>query len=348
MGNLRIDLFSDVLTKPSAGMRRAMAEAEVGDEQKQEDPSTTLLQEMVAELLGKEAAVFLPSGAMCNQIAIRAHCRQGEELITDRSAHIRNFEVGGAAAMSGVQIFPLDGERGIFTSAQVRAAIRPRNNLAPRTRMVSVENTCNMGGGAVFPISEIAAIAAVAREHKLAMHMDGARLMNAVVKSGVAASEYARHFDSLWMDFSKGLGCPIGAVLAGSREFIEQCWPLKHQFGGAMRQSGIIAAAGVYALRNNVDRLAEDHGNADALARGLAGIPGLKVEPVETNMVFFTLPEGKLDAAMFLSKLAETGVRMSPGGPRRIRAVTHLDVTAAMIPEAIAAVERVLRTTQEH
>lgn len=338
----RIDLFSDTMTKPTAAMREAMARAEVGDEQRGEDPTTNALQDRVAQLLGKPRAVFLPTGVMCNQIAYRVHCHQGDEIIMDKHAHPRHFEVGGVAALSSAQIYPISGERGIFSAEQVRAAIRPKSlRNFPVTRLISIEQTTNMGGGAVWSIEVIAEIAAVAREHGLRMHMDGARLLHAVVKTGVPAHEWASYFDSVWIDLSKGLGCPVGSVLAGSEDFIEQAWRFKHQFGGAMRQSGILCAAGVYALDHHVERLADDHDNARKLADGLTNVETLRVEPPETNMVFFDVSQTGLGAAEFNERLMKKGVRLSPVGPTRLRAVTHLDIPDDGIDEAIAAIKAI-------
>lgn len=340
-----IDLYSDTLTKPSRGMRRAMAEAEVGDEQKFEDPTTNLLQERVAALLGKEAALFLPSGTMCNQIAFRVHCRPGDEIILDRLAHPVLSEVGGAAAIAGAQLCPLAGDRGRFTPEQVRAAIHPRSNRHnPWSRLVSVEQTTNMGGGAIWPLGQIEAVCRVAHEHGLATHMDGARLMNAVVASGVAAGAYAAPFDSAWIDFSKGLGAPVGGVLAGTRAFVAEAWRIKQMLGGAMRQSGVLAAACLYALDHNVERLAEDHAHARLLGDALAEIPGVAVEPVETNIVVFDIAGTGLSREDALGRLLGRGVRLSAacGGPTRLRAVTHLDISRSQVEEAIHCLRAVL------
>lgn len=337
----RIDLYSDTVTKPCAAMRRAMAEAEVGDEQKFEDPTTSQLQDMAAEILGTEAAVFLPSGSMCNQIAYRVHVGGGDEVLMDRSSHAFNYEVGAVAALSGAQTRPLDGHRGIFTAAQVEEAVRPIVNHAPRTRLISIEQTSNMGGGTVWPLETIREIASVARRHGISMHMDGARLMNAVVASGTPAHKFCEPFDSVWLDFTKGLGAPVGAVLAGPKAFIREAWRFKHQFGGAMRQSGIVAAGCLYALEHNIERLAEDHANARRLADGLAQIPGIAVETPETNLVFLDVSGLGMTNIEFRDRLAAHDVRMQPLKGGRLRAVTHLDITAAMIDEALAAVRRV-------
>jgi threonine aldolase len=338
-----INLYSDTQTQPSKAMRLAMAEAEVGDEQRGEDPSVNRLCEMTAELLGKEAAVFLPSGTMCNQLAIHIHCRPGEEIIAHRTAHILNFEAGGTAAFSGAQVQGLDGPRGQFSVEAARAAIRPKDRHSPQTRLITIEQTANMGGGTVWPLADIEALGALADQQGLAYHMDGARLPNAVVASGVSFAAFAKPFDSLWIDLSKGLGCPVGAVLAGSKVFIEEAWRLKQRTGGAMRQAGIIAAAGIYALEHNIDRLAEDHANAKLLAELLRNLPGIKVdaESVETNMVFFDIAGTGMTADEFCDAMKAKGVDLSGAGSS-IRAVTHLDVTRGDIEAAVEAVREVV------
>ncbi len=341
-----IDLYSDTRTTPTPGMRRAIAEAEVGDEQAMLDPTVNALCERVAALLGKEAAVYLPSGTMANQIAARVHCRQGDEIILAATAHPIHAESGGPAALAGVMMRGLDGPRGMFTAGQVRAAINsPAFRHSPRSRLLEVENTTNFGGGAVWPIGQIREVTAVAREHGLASHMDGARLMNAVVASGTSAADYAAPFDSLWVDFSKGLGAPVGAVLAGTKDFIHEAWRVKQQIGGAMRQAGIIAAACLYALDHHVERLAEDHANARRLAEGLAEIPGVELDPlsVETNIVWFDV-HGSISAADLAVALRDEGVRIGGYGSTRMRAVTHLDVTSEDVETALAALGRVLAT----
>jgi threonine aldolase len=332
-----VDLYSDTVSQPTADMRRFMCEAPVGDEQKFEDPTVNQLCEMVAELLGKEAAVFMPSGTMCNEIALRVHARHGEEVIAHRSAHPINSEAGGPAALAGVNVRAIDGPRGQFDVAAVEAAIRPRSRYAPRTRLLWVEQTSNHGGGSIWSLARIEAVTAVARHHGLATHMDGARLMNAVVASGVSARDYSAFFDSVWIDFTKGLGAPVGACLAGSAELIEEAWRWKQMLGGAMRQSGVLAPAGLYALDNNVDRLADDHNRARRLVEGLAEIPGIQIEPakVETNIVIFEVP----DAEVFVRALESKGVRMGALDARRVRAVTHLDVDDAGIDQALEAAQ---------
>ena len=339
---IEVDLYSDTVTKPTLEMRRFMCEAEVGDEQKHEDPTVNLVQEMVAELLGKEAALFLPSGTMCNEIALRVHCRPGEEMLAHKTAHPIHFEAGGPAALAGVNVQSLEGPRGQYDVATLEAAIRPDSRHMPRSRLVWIEQTSNLGGGSIWPLETVRAVAGAARARGLTTHMDGARLMNAVVASGISARDWAQPFDTAWIDFTKGLGAPVGAAIAGSRDFIAEAWRCKQQMGGAMRQAGIIAAGGVFALRHHVKRLAEDHANAKRLAEGLAALPGIKLDPatVETNLVFFDLT-GSLDAPTAVERMLAHGVRMGALGPRTIRAVTHLDVSAPGIERALDAARRV-------
>jgi threonine aldolase len=323
-------------------MRRAMAAAEVGDEQRREDPTVLALEARVAELLGQEAAVFLPTGTMCNAIAFRIHVRPGgDEVILNRLSHPIIAEAGGPAAISGALVAPLERPDGMLSPEQVRAAIRPTGDLhMPRPRLVSLEQTTNIGGGRVWPLEQLQAVLLVAREHGLRAHLDGARLLNAVVASGVPAAEWAGDFDTAWIDFTKGLGAPVGACLAGSPELIAEAWRYKHMFGGAMRQAGIIAAAALYALDHHVDRLAEDHENAGVLAEGLAQLPGVELDPatVDTNIVIFEVPDG----SAFRAALADRGVEMSALGERRVRAVTHLDVDRAGIDRALVAAREAL------
>lgn len=335
-----IDLFSDTVTRPTPAMRRAMCEAEVGDEQLREDPTVNRLQETVAALLAKEAALFLPSGTMCNQVAFAVHCRAGDEILLHELAHPLLYEAGGAAATVGAIFRTLPGPRGMFTAEQVRAAVRPPVHYMPRSRVVSVEQTANIVGGACWPLAQIESVCAAAREAGLACHMDGARLLNAVVATGTAARAFAAPFNSVWIDLTKGLGAPVGAVLAGSRDFIEAAWVFKQRYGGAMRQAGILAAAGLYALEHHVDRLAEDHERARRLARGLAGIRGigLDAERVDTNIVIFDVSGAGLGAAEFVRRtLASHGVRFTELGPTAVRAVFHLDVPDDGVERALAA-----------
>jgi threonine aldolase len=341
-GMALVNLYSDTQTRPSAAMREAMAGAEVGDEQRFEDPTVNALCARVAELLGFEAAVFLPSGTMCNEIAFRLHIRPGgDELILHRTAHPIVAESGGPAAVSGAMIHALDTPGGMFTGDDVRGAVRPAGNrYLPRSRLVSVEQTTNMAGGRVWPLEQVRGVVEAATESGLRLHMDGARLMNAVVASGVPAAEFARGFDTVWLDFTKGLGAPLGACLAGSGDLIEEAWRYKQMLGGALRQAGIVAAGALYALDHNVERLAEDHANARTLADGLAEIDGVTIDAsaVETNIVIFSVA----DAAGLCAELERREVQMGAFSTTTVRAVTHLDVDAEGIQQALSAVREAL------
>ncbi|WP_419896923.1 threonine aldolase family protein [Roseomonas sp. USHLN139] len=337
---VRINLYSDTQTRPTAAMKAAMMAAEVGDEQHGDDPTVHALNDRMAALLGKQAAMFLPSGTMCNVIAILTHCRPGEEVLAHETAHILSSEGGTHAALAGVQINPLRGPRGMFDADTLRAAIRGGGRYAPPQRLLEVEQTANIGGGAVWPQAQLDSLVAVAREQGWSTHMDGARLMNAVVASGIPAAEMTAGFDSVWLDFTKGLGAPLGAVLAGSEEFIGQAWRWKQRLGGSMRQAGICAAACLHALDHHVDRLAEDHANAKALARGLRQIDGIAVEEPDTNLVFFDVAGTGRGAGAVVDALRLEGIQLSMLGGR-IRACLHLDVTAAMVEETL----QVLRAT---
>ena len=337
-----LNLYSDTQTRPTEGMRSAIAQAEVGDEQRGLDPTTRTLQERVAELLGHEAALFLPSGTMCNEIALRLHVRPGgDEVILDRTAHPVNYEAGGPAQVAGAMVRTVNGDGGIFGPEQLEAAIRPPGNrYAPRSRLVSVEQTTNIGGGRVWPLEAVKGVLDVARHHDLRAHLDGARLMNAVVASGIAASDYAGGFDTAWIDFTKGLGAPVGAVLAGSRELIDEAWRWKQMLGGAFRQSGIVAAGCLYALDHHVERLATDHEHARLLGEGLAELPGVRLDPasVETNIVIFAVD----DAPELVRRLADR-VELQAIDPERVRAVTHLDVTRVDVDRALSIFADALR-----
>ena len=344
MKNAQVELFSDTKTKPSAAMLSAMVAAETGDEQAGEDPTTNALCERVADLLGKPAALFLPSGTMCNQIALAIHCRPGEEIIAEETAHIINFEAGGAAAIAGAMIRPIKGEHGLFSADQLRDAVRPAMRHMPKSRLVAVEQTSNLGGGSVWPLETLQAVARVAKENGLTMHMDGARLLNAVVASGVSAKYFAATVDTTWIDLSKGLGCPIGAVLAGDEAFIEEAWTWKQRLGGSMRQSGVIAAAGLYALDHNVARLAEDHDNAKLLAEKLAELDGVAVDParVDTNILIIDVGAAKMTAPQISDALVARGVRIGAMSETQMRAVTHLDVDREGVLAAAAAFAEVM------
>jgi threonine aldolase len=340
-----IDLRTDTITQPTAAMRRSIAEAVVGDEQKREDPTVIALEERTAELLGHEEAVFVPTATMANQIALRTLTEPGDEVIAERAAHIFRYELGGPAVHSGLVMKSLDAADGRFSAAQLREAVNPSADLhmAP-TRVVCVENTHNGGGGRVWPIGQIREITAEARRNGLAAHLDGARLLNAVVASGTTAAEYGREFDTVSLCLSKGLGCPLGALIAGSRERMAKARRLKHLFGGAMRQAGIVAAAGLYALDHQVERLADDHANARRLAEGLAeaGLP-VDLEQVETNFVLLDVGALGLAADDAVARLRAAGLLLSFAAKRDVlRAVTHLDVSAEDVDRAIDGIPRAL------
>jgi threonine aldolase len=339
---VRVNLLSDTQTRPTQGMREAMAQAEVGDEQVGDDPSVNLLCERVAELLGKQAAVFMPSGTMCNVAATLVHCRPGDEILAHATAHIIAREGGAHAALGGFQIMPLSGPDGQFAPETLRAALHPRSRYQSAQTLVSVEQTANIGGGTIWKKKALDEIVGIARASGIATHMDGARLLNATVATGISAREMASGWDSAWIDFSKGLGAPIGAVIAGTREFIDQVWRWKQRLGGSMRQAGICAAACTYALDHHVERLAEDHANARALARGLSQIAGIEVQEPQTNLVFFKPDGAGVSGDAMVGALRQRGVQIAMMDGR-IRACTHLDVTAAMIEETIGLVREIVR-----
>jgi len=342
-----IDLRSDTVTLPTPEMRRAIAEALLGDEQKREDPTVLELERRVADLLGQEAAVFLPTATMANQIALKLHGRPGDVLLAHETSHVLVYEYGGAAAHAGLMTVGLAGRAGRVTSEQVRAACEPSSKVADqRVAVLSLENTHNNAGGRVWPLGELEDVVGTARELGLAAHLDGARVLNAAVALGVDPSEIAGRFDTATLCLSKGLGCPLGALLAGSAELIERAWREKHLFGGAMRQSGIVAAAGVYALEHHVDRLADDHARARLLAERLegAGVP-VDLEQVESNFVQIDVAPLGLTRAEALARLRDEGVGLSATiHPTVMRAVTHLGITdddidraAELIPRALGA-----------
>jgi threonine aldolase len=339
---IRINLLSDTQTRPTAAMREAMARAEVGDEQIGDDPTVNLLCERVADLLGKEAAVFMPSGTMCNIAATLAHCRPGDEILAHVSAHIIAREGGAHAALGGFQITQLPGDDGQFTPETFRAALHPRSRYQPPQTLVSVEQTANIGGGTIWKKAALDEVVAIARANGLITHMDGARLLNACVATGISAQDMAAGWDSAWIDFSKGLGAPIGGVIAGSRAFIDDVWRWKQRLGGSMRQAGVCAAACVHALNHHVDRLADDHANARALARGLAQISGMEVQQPETNLVFFKPDGAGIAGDRMVEALRKRGVLLAMMDGR-IRACTHLDVSAAMIEETVSLVREIVR-----
>jgi threonine aldolase len=339
---VRINLLSDTQTRPTSAMREAIARAEVGDEQIGDDPTVNHLCERVAELLGKQAAVFMPSGTMCNVAATLVHCRPGEEILAHETAHLIAREGGAHAALGGFQITPLRGPDGQFSPDTFRQALHPKSRYQPPQTVVSVEQTANIGGGTIWKKADLDAIVAIAKANGLATHMDGARLLNACVATGIAAADMAAGWDSAWIDFSKGLGAPVGAVIAGSRDFIDEVWRWKQRLGGAMRQAGICAAACTYALDHHVDRLAEDHANARALARGLLQIDGVEVQQPETNLVFFKPDGAGIPGNEMVERLRQRGVLLAMMDGR-IRACTHLDVSAAMIEETVGLVREIAR-----
>jgi threonine aldolase len=341
---IRINLFSDTQTRPSAGMKDAMMRAELGDEQNGDDPTVNALCDRMAALLGKPAAMFLPSGTMCNQISILVHCRPGDEILAHQDAHIVTNEGGGPGALAGAVVLGLRGARGMFGTATMQAALREKRRNAPPQTLVAVEQTSNAGGGSVWPLALLTDVLSRAHDEGMKTHMDGARLMNAVVAAGATASEMAQHCDSVWLDFTKGMGAPLGAVLCGSEAFIDQAWRWKQRLGGSLRQAGICAAACLYALDRNVDRLAEDHTNARDLARGLGQVPGLVVQESETNLVFFDTSATGLTADTLAQRLRREGVLVSTVGAHRVRACTHLDVDAAGVTLAVNAIAEAVRS----
>jgi threonine aldolase len=338
-----IDLRSDTVTKPTPAMREVMARAEVGDDVFGDDPTVKELEVQTAELLGKEAALFVPSGTMANQLAIRGHTQPGDEILVEANAHLHYYEGGAPAALSGVMCRCLNGQRGVFTGADVEAALRPADQHFPPTRLVCIENTHNRGGGKIWSLEQTQQVAATARKHGLQLHLDGARLWNAAVASGIPERDYAAHFDTVSVCFSKGLGAPVGSALVGSKGFIERARRFRKMFGGGMRQAGIIAAGALFALRHHRDRLAEDHANARALASGLATVEGLEAEPaeVETNMVRFRVRS--LPAQRLVDRLRAQGVLVLTVGPDTIRAVTNLMVSSDDIQAAVAIIAGVMK-----
>ncbi|MEI7835012.1 MAG: GntG family PLP-dependent aldolase [Planctomycetota bacterium] len=333
-----IDLRSDTVTRPSPAMREAMASALVGDDVLGDDPTVKQLEQRTAELLGKPAAVFVPSGTMANQIALRSHTEPGDEVILEAGSHIYFYEGGAPAALSGVMCRLIEGDRGLFRPEQLQAVLRPANEHFPRTKLLCLENTHNRGGGSIWPLDQTAAVTQLAREAGLICHLDGARLWNAAVASGLAESQYAAHFDSVSVCFSKGLGAPVGSCLAGTEAFVARARRFRKQFGGSMRQSGILAAAALYALDHHRAGLADDHANARLLADGLARLPGFALAArVETNMVYFRTPR---PAGQVVTALAAAGVAMMATGPDTLRAVTHLDVSQEDIATALEVLRK--------
>jgi threonine aldolase len=340
-----IDLRSDTVTKPTPEMHKAMMEAVVGDDVFGEDPTVNALQEKAARLLGKEAALFVASGTMGNQLSIKAHTQPGDEVIIEAGAHAMNFEAGAGAVLSGVQFFPIPGNRGVFDAAQVEAAIRIDDVHFPVSRLVVVENTHNRGGGTVFPLSKILQIRDLANQRGLRMHMDGARLWNACVATGISPAKYAAPFDSVSVCLSKALGCPAGSLVAGAKDFVKRAHRFRKMVGGGMRQAGYLAAAGIYALDHHIDRLEEDHRKARKLTQGLANIKNVIIHPaeVETNILFFDVSRAERTAQEVAAALRAKGVLVLPTAKTRLRCVTHLDVSFAEIDQAVQAIEGVMK-----
>jgi len=337
-----IDLRSDTVTRPTPAMRAAMNAAELGDDVFHEDPTVNRLEERVAALLGKEASLFVPSGTMSNQICVKAHTQPGDEVLCDGDCHIYNNEAGGPAALSGVTCHTLDGDYGILDVSQLSDRIRPNNDHQVRTRLVCLENTHNRGGGRVYPLEKIQAISAWTHANGLALHLDGARLWNAVVVTGTPPRAWADLFDSVSVCFSKGLGAPVGSALAGSHEFVTRSRRIRKLFGGGMRQAGVLAAAALYALDHHVERLAEDHRNAQVVARAITDTPGLRLDPpdVETNLIWFEVEPELGTARDVAAALKAHGVLVHVGGPHTLRACTHLDVSAAQAARAADLLRR--------
>ncbi|MEP0848602.1 MAG: low-specificity L-threonine aldolase [Phycisphaerae bacterium] len=335
------DLRSDTVTKPSRGMLEAMLAAEVGDDVLGDDPTVNRLQEFMAAFLGKEAALYVPSGTMANQVSIRSATEPGDELILDETTHCHNYETGAPSALSGCSVRSIQGVRGVFSAGQVEAAVRPESQHFARSRVVVVENTNNRGGGSVWPVESVAAIRRVCDAHDLHLHLDGARLMNACVAARRKPTDYTHYADSVSMCFSKGLGAPVGSIVAGRGDFIRRAHRFRKMFGGAMRQAGLLAAAALYAIQHNVERLADDHANARWFAERIAELPGIRLDvtTVETNIVIFDLDPALGGAARFTEQLRERGVLMFSTGPHRVRAVTHMDVNREQIEYAVSVFE---------
>jgi len=336
MTDRMLDFRSDTVTRPTPAMRQAMAAAEVGDDVFQDDPTVNRLQARLAEILGKEAALFVPSGTMSNQIAVRLHCRPGEEIVCESGCHIYNYEQGGAAQLSGVSTRCVTGQFGVLQLEQLQGLVRPENEHLVRTRLVALENTHNRGGGKVFPYENLLAICTWAKQEGLRSHLDGARLFNAVVASGIPAGQWAAPFDTVSICFSKGLGAPVGSALAGPKDLIAEARRIRKVFGGGMRQAGVIAAGALYALEHQVARLADDHLHAQLLADAIRDCPGLRLSPtvVETNIVIFHIAPELETGAGFVARLRERGIGALAIGRDQVRMCTHLDVSRE---DAIAA-----------
>ena len=344
MGTKFIDLRSDTVTRPSSAMREAMAKADVGDDVFGEDPTVNLLQEKVATLLGKEAALYVPSGSMGNQTCIKVHTQPGDEVIVERGCHVLNYETGALALLSSVQPNTIEGVRGVFTVEDIKRVIRPKVYYMPRTKLICIENTHNRAGGTIFPLPIIKEIHELAKNEGIKFHLDGARLWNACVETGISPKEYASYFDSVSVCLSKGLGAPVGSVICGSKEFINEARHYRKIFGGGMRQAGVLAAAGIYALDHNVSRLKEDHAKAKFLASELAKVPSFSIdsESVQTNIIIIDLQKSGRNPNDVLSLLREKGVLLTIGNYMGLRAVTHLDVSMEEVQTAAKIIQETI------
>jgi threonine aldolase len=340
-----IDLRSDTVTRPSPEMRQAMASADVGDDVIDVDPTCERLQKVTAEILGKEAALFMPSGSMTNQVGVRIHCKPGDEFICEAGCHIYNYEQGAFAQLSGIVAKTVEGKAGVLHVDQLRGLVRPENDHLVRTRLVCVENTHNRGAGKIQPYENVVAICQWAREAGLRRHLDGARLWNAAAATGIAEAEWAKHFDTVSVCFSKGLGAPVGSALAGPKDLIKEARRHRKLFGGAMRQAGVIGAGALYALQHNRNRLIEDHANAQFIAEAVRASEGLCLQPdtVETNIVIFRVEPKIGSAAEFAAELKSRGVLSLAISPQQVRMVTHLDVSEAQCRQAA----KIIRETAE-
>lgn len=346
---LPIDLRSDTVTRPSPAMRAAMAAAGVGDDVFGDDPTVLHLEAHVAELLGKEAAIYVPSGTMSNQIGIRLHCQAGDEFLCEANCHILCYEQGAYAQLFGIAARPIEGEYGVLQVEQLLGRIQPENDHCVRTRLVSLENTHNRGAGRIQPYDAVAEICGWAADNGLARHLDGARLFNAVVASGISAADWASHFDTVSVCFSKGLGAPVGSALCGPADLIRRARRHRKVLGGGMRQAGIIAAGALYALEHNIERLAEDHANARILADAIRNTPGLRLDPevIDTNILIFEVDPELGTAAAFVARLRDEGVWTNATSPQRIRAVTHLDVSREQVKHAAGVISETAKSIVE-
>ena len=344
MEQASVDLRSDTVTRPTADMRQAILAAPLGDDVMGDDPTVLALEELAAEMLGKEASLFMPSGTMTNQIGVRIHCKPGDEFLCETNCHILNYEQGAFAQLSGVVGRPLIGDRGVLQPEQFEGMIRPENDHLLRTRLVCLENTHNRGVGRVQPYDSVEAICAWAHDHGLRTHLDGARLFNAAVASGITASRWASHFDTVSICFSKGLGAPVGSALVGSRDSIKEARRHRKAFGGAMRQAGVIAAGALFALQHHVDRLSQDHAHARILADAIEATEGLKLHALpDTNIVIFDVDPALGPALDMVAALRDAGVLMLALGPAMVRAVTHLDVSEAGVRQAAEVIPRAVQ-----